>query len=106
MPDRAEEPLADLYLLSSRIIDLSGFLPGTGVDEAAIALCEIVDLSISAERTRWDAIDVCVRSLQLLRTHGKAFGPDRCATIIQGLRDVVAARTPVTPDDEAGAPQA
>ena len=101
-PNRANEPLLDLYVLASKIIDLSGFMPDTGIDQAANALCELVDQSMVAKRTPWEAVDVNIRSLQLLRMQGANFSADRRAAIIQGLRDVIANRF-ATPAAPAGA---
>ena len=96
-PGRANEPLLDLYILASRIIDLAGFMPDTGIDQAANALCELIDRSMVAKRTPWEAVDVNIRSLQLLRMHGANFSADRRAAIIQGLRDVIANRFATAP---------
>jgi hypothetical protein len=90
--DRAKEPLRDLYDLSSQIIDVAIGLPNCGIDQAAHALCDLVDLSIASRRTGWVAIDVHIRALQLLRTHGASFSEKRRNAIIDGLREVVLKR--------------
>ena len=95
--ERSREPLPDLYLLASRIIDLAGFMPDTGIDQAANVLCEIVDMSILAKRTPWEAVDVTIGALQLLRTQGNRFSADQRAAIIMGLRDVIANRFAAAP---------
>jgi hypothetical protein len=58
----------DLYTLALRIIDVSGFLPGSCVDQAAISFCALVDNCAEAGAWRWDAIDVHINALRLLRT--------------------------------------
>lgn len=89
---RSEEPLEDLYSISSRILDVSGALPDSGVDLAANALCELVDLSLTAGRTAWVAVDVHVGALHLLRSHGASLPAERRRAVISGLRDVVIKR--------------
>jgi hypothetical protein len=89
---RGEEPLADLYALSSSLIDVAGALPNSGIDQAANALCELVDLSMGAGRTSWVAVDVHIRALHLLRAHGASLSAERRQAVIGGLRDVVAKR--------------
>jgi len=91
-PNRANEPLADLYSLSSCIIDVSGALPNSGMDQAANALCELVDLTISSERVGWVAFDVHIRALHLLRSHGASLSEERRRAVISGLREVVVKR--------------
>ena len=90
--DRSREPLPDLYVLSSRIIDLAGFMPETRIDQAANVFCELVDQSIVANRTPWEAVDVCINALQLLKRQGANFSADQRAAIIMGLREVIANR--------------
>lgn len=87
--DRNAEPLSDLYGLASQIIDAGIGLPNSGIDQAARALCELVDLSLVAESRSWVAIDVHIRALQLLRTHGTTLSPQRREAVIHGLGEVV-----------------
>lgn len=58
----------DLYTLALRIIDVSGFLPGSCVDQAAVSFCALVDNCAEAGVWRWDAVDVHINALRLLRT--------------------------------------
>ena len=96
-PNRTREPLQDLYVLASQIIDLASFLPDTSLDQAANALCELVDQSLTARRTPWEAVDVTIGALKLLKSQGATYSPDRRAAIIKGLRDVIASRFPASP---------
>lgn len=101
-PDRASEPLEDLYNLASCIIDLAGFMSKTNIDKAANALCDLVDLSVATGRTSWDAIDVNIRALQLLKTHGATLTAEKRASIISGLHSVIASRYPANETGPAG----
>lgn len=76
----------DLYALALRIIDVSGFLPGSCVDQAAISFCALVDNCAEAGAWRWDAIDVHINALRLLRTAG--LNPDQRRAVIDGLNKV------------------
>ncbi|MGR4864943.1 chemotaxis protein CheE [Caulobacter sp. LARHSG274] len=83
---RNAEAHATLYALALRIIDVSGFLPGSCVDQAAISLCALVDGCAEAGVWRWDAVDVHIHALRLLRTSGLT--PDQRRAVIQGLNKV------------------
>ncbi len=90
--DRADEPLEDLYTLSSCVIDVAGALPNSGLDQAANALCELVDLTLGSGQVGWVAFDVHIRALHLLRAHGASLSEQRRRAVITGLRDVVIKR--------------
>jgi hypothetical protein len=90
---RINETYQDLYALALRIIDVSGFLPGSCVDQAAISFCALVDNCGEAKIWRWDAIDVHINALRLLRTGG--LNPDQRRAVIDGLNKVSQRR----PDD-------
>ncbi|WP_426011001.1 chemotaxis protein CheE [Caulobacter sp. DWR2-3-1b2] len=83
---RAGETFQDLYVLALRIIDVSGFLPGSCVDQAALSFCALVDNCIEANAWRWDAIDVHINALRLLRTAGLT--ADQRQAVIAGLNKV------------------
>lgn len=85
---RASEPLADLYTLGVDVIDVCDGLPGSGVDEAAKALCDLVDRSLSRDVTNWEAIDVHLRALHLLRAHGLSFSAEQKESVLVGLKQV------------------
>ena len=76
----------ELYTLALRIIDVSGFLPGSCVDQAAISFCALVDNCAEANAWRWDAIDVHINALRLLR--GSELSPDQRRAVIDGLNKV------------------
>ncbi|MBO9708210.1 MAG: chemotaxis protein CheE [Caulobacter sp.] len=83
---REGEGFQDLYALSLRIIDVAGFLPESSVDQAAVSLCALVDHCAEAGAWRWDAVDVHVHALRLLR--GGALEPDQRKAMIEGLNKV------------------
>ena len=83
---RAGETYQALYALALRIIDVSGFLPGSCVDQAAISFCALVDNCAEAKVWRWDAIDVHINALRLLRTSG--LNPAQRHAVIDGLNKV------------------
>ncbi|KQZ30818.1 hypothetical protein [Caulobacter sp. Root1472] len=76
----------DLYALALRIIDVSGFLPGSCVDQAAVSFCALVDNCAEAGAWRWDAVDVHINALRLLRTAD--LSPDQRRAVIDGLNKV------------------
>jgi hypothetical protein len=76
----------DLYTLALRIIDVSGFLPGSCVDQAAVSFCALVDNCAEAGVWRWDAVDVHINALRLLRTAD--LDPEQRQAVIAGLNKV------------------
>lgn len=88
--NRSDEPLQDLYDLSMKLIDASIGAPGTDIDQAARALCELVQLSISQGRVNWIAIDVHLQALQLLRSRGTSLAKANTQSILDGLSDITA----------------
>jgi hypothetical protein len=83
---RASGAYQDLYTLALRIIDVSGFLPGSCVDQAAISFCALVDNCAEAGGWRWDAIDVHINALRLLRTAD--LSAEQRHAVIDGLNKV------------------
>ena len=83
---RASGAYRDLYALVLRIIDVSGFLPGSCVDQAAISFCTLIDNCAEADAWRWDAVDVHINALRLLRTVDLA--PEQRRAVIEGLNKV------------------
>lgn len=81
-----------LYDLGSKIIDISGCLPGSLIDKAAYAVCDLADLS--SELGVWDkqAVGVHVMVLRLLRSGGKSMSPERRERVVQGLYKVTEKR--------------
>jgi hypothetical protein len=65
---------------------VSNGLPGSGVDEAAKALCELV--SRSGDQVDWDAVDVHVATIRLLRVNGQALPAPERQKVLGGLRAI------------------
>jgi hypothetical protein len=82
---REARDLEDLYSLSSRIIDVSHCLPGSGIDKAAWALCALTDALDQRGVKDWPAIDVHIRALSLLRGAGGSLPEEAKASILEGL---------------------
>ena len=55
--------------------------------EGAQVAC--VDLNLAADSCGWDAIDVHIRALQLLRAHGQSLSPQHREAVLSGLSEVV-----------------
>jgi len=91
-PGRAEEPFEDLYVLCSGIIDLGIFVVGSGLDDAARYFCGLVDLSDELNIRAWDAIDVHIEALKLLRASGVAMTVAQRTVILDGLGKVTLRR--------------
>lgn len=87
-PDRASLSLDQLYEHASRIIDAGGGLPGSGVEEAARAICELVARSRASKIRDCDAVDVHVATLKVLRAQGQKLSSAQRKTVLQGLSDV------------------
>jgi hypothetical protein len=85
---RSEEAFEDLYLMCSNIIDISLYLPGSGLDEAARASCELVDLSGRIGAWDWTAVDVHVGAMKVLRSAGMAMSEAQRRSILDGLAKV------------------
>lgn len=86
--DRQSEPFEGLYVLASSILDVSAFVTDAGIDKAAISLCTLVDSCESAGAWRWDAVDVHINALRLLRAHGAELPVDQRDGMLQGLYQV------------------
>jgi hypothetical protein len=59
-----------------------------GVDKAALSLCTLVDGCAEAKAWRWDAVDVHLNALRLLRAHGAALPAEQREAMLQGLYQV------------------
>lgn len=77
-----------LYLLASRIIDVGQYVSDSGVDKAAVSLCTLADSQAEAGVWRWDAVDVHLNALRLLRTVGKDLPGDQRDAMLEGLYQV------------------
>jgi len=89
---RANENFEDLYRLSATIIDMALFVPNSGLDDAARSFCCLVDLSHELDLWAWDAIDVHIEALRLLRTAGAAMSAAQRRSILDGLIQVTRKR--------------
>lgn len=83
---RASEPLQSLYDCALNIIDVAGGLPGSSIDEAARAVCELV--SRAGGVADWMAIDVHLAALRMLRAKGQILSVKEREAILVGLADV------------------
>lgn len=82
---RVSEDYRDLYALASRVIDSSIGLPGSGIERAARALCEFVDVADGPGVRDWAAVDVHIDSLKLLRAAGVAMSKGQREAVFDGL---------------------
>ena len=89
---RAGEDFEDLYELSSRVIDSALGLPDSGIDSAARALCDLADLSLEKDVRDWEAIDVHIETLKLLRQRGQSFTQAQRDSVLDGLKKVTLKR--------------
>ena len=87
-PDRDGESFEALYLLASRVIDVSAFVMDAGVDKAAMSLCGLADSCAEAKAWRWDAVDVHLNALKLLRAVGAELPAEQRDAMLQGLYQV------------------
>jgi len=92
VPGRASDRFEDLYDLSSGIIDVALGLPESGIDHAARALCDLVDLSLERGVRDWEAVDVHIVTLRLLRGSGQAFSQAQRDAVLGGLKKVMLKR--------------
>lgn len=89
---REEQSFADLYSLSSKIIDASVFLPGTDIDKAARALCQLTALCQAQDAWDWIALDLHIDALKMLRANGAALSEQMRSDVITGLNQVTLKR--------------
>ena len=86
--NRADEGFEALYLLASRVIDVSIFVADAGIDKAAMSLCGLADSCAEAGVWRWDAVDVHLNALKLLRAMGAQLPAEQRDAMLQGLYQV------------------
>lgn len=85
----AAEPDSDLealYIKATAIIDVAGFLPDSGLAEAAISLCDLIDACQEANHADWRSVQVHLDALALLRRQGETLGPTGREAVLDGLR--------------------
>jgi chemotaxis protein histidine kinase CheA len=78
-----------IYGLAGAVIGIAGAFGLSEVQAAASSLCELIDELDLQKRSNFEAIDVHLRGLQLLRTPGQEMSPDEAAAVVAGLIDVV-----------------
>lgn len=86
--DRESESFEALYSLTLKIIDVGIFVADSGVDQAAISLAATVDGCAEAGAWRWDAIDVHLHALRLLRAAGASLPEADRQGMLEGLYKV------------------
>lgn len=86
--NRANESCEALYLLASKVIDVSIFVADAGIDKAAMSLCGLADSCAEAGAWRWDAVDVHLNALKLLRAMGAQLPAEQRDAMLQGLYQV------------------
>ena len=91
-PDRTGLSLDLLYEQASQIIDAGGGLPGSGLEECARAVCDLVSVSRANNTCDWDAIDVHIATLKVLRAQGQSLTALQRMIVLKGLSDVTAKR--------------
>lgn len=85
---REAETFEALYALTLRIIDVGSFVADAGVDQAAVSLAALTDSCAEAEVWRWDAIDVHLNALRLLRSVGASLPAADRQAMLEGLYKV------------------
>lgn len=85
---RDAESFETLYALTLRMIDVSMFVSDAGVDQAAISLAALADSCMEAGVWRWDAVDVHLHALRLLRSIGASLPEADRQAMLEGLYKV------------------
>lgn len=85
--NRGGEDFEDLYALTLKILDVANFA-GPGLDHAAASLCTLVDAMGEAGAWRWEAVDVHLNALRLLRNMGAKLPDEHRRSLLQGLQKV------------------
>ncbi len=85
---REAETFDALYALTLRVIDMSAFVADTGLDKAAHSLAALADSCAEAQTWRWDAVDVHLNALRLLRSVGASLPEADRKSMLTGLYKV------------------
>jgi chemotaxis protein histidine kinase CheA len=94
------EPLRDapspeltdkLYGLAGTVIGIAGSFGLDEVQAAAASMCELIDELDLQKRVAFEAVDVHLRGLQILRSPGQETSPQNAAAVLAGLAEVVRA---------------
>jgi hypothetical protein len=81
-----------LHRLGSDVIDASGGLPGSLIDEAAHALCALADRGATLGRWDAEAVAAHVMVLRLLRNGDLEMVTPQRESLVDGLRKISAKR--------------
>jgi hypothetical protein len=84
--------LQGLYDRALDIIDVSSGLPDSGLEDAARAVCDLVSRSQLANAFDWEAVDVHLAALKVLRANGQTLTLAQRQVILQGLAEVTKVR--------------
>lgn len=87
---RTESDRARVYALAATLVDLAGFFDTGPFYDAAYSLCDLTDRIRSRGLWSWDAVQVHVQTLRLLLLAGLGNPGAGSATLLAGLRRVVA----------------
>ncbi len=80
-----------LHALAGTVTSIAGSFGLADVQAAATSLGELIDELDNQKRTSFEAVDVHLRGLQMLRTPGLDATPQDAAAILAGLAEVVKA---------------
>jgi hypothetical protein len=97
---RETAPTDDLYGIVCCVIDMSGALRHSGLDQAAKAFCDLIDLSAQHSVWDWPAVDLHMAALRMLRAGGEAMTPRQRAVLLDGLLQVARKRVGEPPAAE------
>lgn len=89
---REQEDFETLYVLATRIIDVSIVVRNSGLDDASRALCDLADLSSEIGRWDWPSVEVHIEALKMLRANGEAMTKEQRNAVVGGLIKVTRKR--------------
>jgi hypothetical protein len=90
---RVESTAADerkVYLLSNDIFDAAGMFGEPELSEAAYSLCELIGNRSETHPLSWEAVNVHISSMRLLRQSSSASDSATRQAVLEGLRKVTA----------------
>jgi hypothetical protein len=79
-----------VYLLSNDIFDAAGMFGEPELSEAAYSLCEMIGNRADRVPLSWDAVNVHISTMRLLRQSASDADPAGRHAVLQGLRKVTA----------------
>lgn len=80
------------YFLSTQIIDVATCLPDSGIEKAAYAFCDLIDLCISLDAWDRQCIEIHINALKLLRQTGAQLSGRERDQMIEGLGKITERR--------------